>query len=250
MSSTKTAAESSGGAEVPPTNDFPPAASTRGRIGIGRIAAAYALVGLTWAIPFLASIAVLLPAKLAELPGVDKIGAFAILTIVGSIVALIANIVFGALSDRTRSRFGSRSPWIFGGAVGATLGLVILAISADFTTLLIGWLIPHITSKSNPRSGYLGNQRRLHDLTDRVARPAGSSECIPCGHQCDDRRPCRTAPPGSHFGHPWHIKHDRPGCRSDHRWHVRHSGRHGFLDNRCDPVGRCDYHPPARTRFV
>src|SRR6218665_20764 len=200
MSSTKTAAESSGGAEVPPTNDFPPGASTRGRIGIGRIAAAYALVGLAWAIPFLASIAVLLPAKLAELPGVDqnrtfpiptiprpllpppslawigfllpakpaelpgveKIGAFAILPIVGSIVALIANIVFGALSDRTRSRFGSRSPWIFGGAVGATLGLVILAISADFTTLLIGWLVLQVA-----QNAYLAATSAM--IADRVA---------------------------------------------------------------------------------
>lgn len=124
-----------------PVDDFPAGASTRGRAGLSRIVAAYALVGITWGLPFLASIAVLLPAKLAGMPGVDKVGGFAILTIVGSIVALLANIVFGALSDRTRSRFGGRTPWILAGALGSTLGLVLLALSESFVALLCSWLV-------------------------------------------------------------------------------------------------------------
>lgn len=123
------------------SDQFPPGQSTRGRAGLPRMVAAYALVGLTWAVPFLGAIAVLLPAKLAQLDGVDKVEGFAVLTIVGSVIALIANIVFGALSDRTRSRFGSRTPWILAGAATATIGLMLLAISADFVSLLLAWLV-------------------------------------------------------------------------------------------------------------
>src|SRR4051794_3686693 len=36
------------------------------------------------------------------------------LTGVGAVVALLAGPVFGQLSDRTRSRFGRRRPWILG----------------------------------------------------------------------------------------------------------------------------------------
>mgnify|MGYP000843280077 CR=1 FL=1 len=36
---------------------------------------------------------------------------------IGAIVALLANIIFGTLSDMTRSRFGKRTPWIVGGGI-------------------------------------------------------------------------------------------------------------------------------------
>ncbi|UQV19154.1 MFS transporter [Brevundimonas albigilva] len=34
----------------------------------------------------------------------------------GAVTAAISNVVVGALSDRTRSRFGRRRPWIAAGA--------------------------------------------------------------------------------------------------------------------------------------
>ncbi|KAK0331574.1 hypothetical protein LTR94_028382, partial [Friedmanniomyces endolithicus] len=35
----------------------------------------------------------------------------------GAVTAAVSNIVIGALSDRTRSRFGKRSPWLAAGGV-------------------------------------------------------------------------------------------------------------------------------------
>ena len=50
---------------------------------------------------------VLLPAKTALLAGDGKASVVAVLSTSAMIVAAIANIIFGALSDLTRSRFGS-----------------------------------------------------------------------------------------------------------------------------------------------
>lgn len=63
-------------------------------------------------------LAILVPLKAAE---IDPVGAAALLSrtvLAGAIAASLVNIAAGALSDRTRSRFGRRRPWIFGGALG------------------------------------------------------------------------------------------------------------------------------------
>ena len=45
-----------------------------------------------------------------------------------ALVSLVSNLVFGNLSDRTRSRFGKRSPWVVcGGVLG---GLSLFAMSS------------------------------------------------------------------------------------------------------------------------
>ena len=54
---------------------------------------------------------------------------------IGAIVALLANIIFGTLSDMTRSRFGKRTPWIVGG--GIITGLAIGAIAFTRNEALI-----------------------------------------------------------------------------------------------------------------
>lgn len=49
-----------------------------------------------------------------------------------AVASLVANIVFGNFSDRTRSRFGRRTPWVVGGAIlgGVTLFLTGTTTSA------------------------------------------------------------------------------------------------------------------------
>jgi MFS family permease len=82
----------------------------------------------------------ILLAKQAEVlsPG-DKQGTVALVTGVGALVSLIANPLWGALSDRTTSRFGRRLPWIAGGTVAGAGGLVILAVARDLPMMFLGW---------------------------------------------------------------------------------------------------------------
>jgi MFS family permease len=59
----------------------------------------------------------------------------------GAFVALISAPVCGALSDRTRSRFGRRKPWLLGGLAVSGAGLLILGAAPNLLTLGLGWLV-------------------------------------------------------------------------------------------------------------
>jgi MFS family permease len=59
----------------------------------------------------------------------------------GAFVALISAPVCGALSDRTRSRFGRRKPWLLGGLAVSGAGLLILGTAPNLLTLGLGWLV-------------------------------------------------------------------------------------------------------------
>src|SRR5207244_579168 len=60
---------------------------------------------------------------------------------VGSAVAVLANPLFGALSDRTTSRFGRRLPWVVAGAVLGALALVLLADAHTVLAMVLAWAL-------------------------------------------------------------------------------------------------------------
>lgn len=62
----------------------------------------------------------------------------------GRILAVIANPLFGRLSDRTTSRLGMRRPWLLGGSVTGVLGLLVIALSNTVPGILIGWCIAQV----------------------------------------------------------------------------------------------------------
>jgi MFS family permease len=101
-----------------------------------RLYAAFAVAGTGFMFLFGASSAVLLPARLAEIDPAGKVGALTAVTIGGAVVALGANLVFGALSDRTRTRWGRRNPWILGGGLASALALFAVA-SVDTVPLVV-----------------------------------------------------------------------------------------------------------------
>lgn len=64
-----------------------------------------------------------------------------IVTAIGALVSTIVNPLWGELSDRTRSRFGRRVPWVLGGAF-ATLGAFwVLASASSVSGLVFGWML-------------------------------------------------------------------------------------------------------------
>lgn len=63
---------------------------------------------------------------------------------IGAIFAMIANPLFGRLSDRTTSRFGRRKPWILAGSLGLTGALAVIATATNVTTVLIAWCLAQI----------------------------------------------------------------------------------------------------------
>jgi MFS family permease len=81
----------------------------------------------------------LLADQLSLSSGIGKEGLLAAATLAGSLVALLANPMAGALSDRTQGFWGPRRPWIFGGGLLAALSLWLLPQASTGLTLLVLW---------------------------------------------------------------------------------------------------------------
>jgi MFS family permease len=104
-----------------------------------RIAVALFIAGILWIGPYIGSIAVLLPAAVEQVAPDQKVQLVGVLGILGAALSLIANIVFGALSDLTRSRFGARTPWVVIGAVATAVGLYGLSTAQTPAALILWW---------------------------------------------------------------------------------------------------------------
>ncbi|BDZ41608.1 MFS transporter [Paraoerskovia sediminicola] len=60
---------------------------------------------------------------------------------VGAFFALVANPLFGRLSDRSMSRFGRRRPYIVGGALIGALALTVIGFAESVTVILVAWCV-------------------------------------------------------------------------------------------------------------
>ncbi|RYX95584.1 MAG: MFS transporter [Comamonadaceae bacterium] len=56
-------------------------------------------------------------------------------------VTMLMQPLVGIASDRTRSRWGRRAPWIVAGAIAAIAGLACMRFSASIAQLLMGWVV-------------------------------------------------------------------------------------------------------------
>ncbi len=99
-----------------------------------------ALANLAVWMGFFTPIQLLLPEQLEDVAGDEgKVGALGLVTGVGALVAVVATPLAGALSDRTRSRFGRRLPWLVGGTLLGALALVVLSRQSTVVGVLFGW---------------------------------------------------------------------------------------------------------------
>jgi MFS family permease len=98
-----------------------------------------ASIGL-WA-GFFGPIQVLLAEQAAEMVPEHKAAVLGVVTGLGALVSVVANPLFGALSDRTTSRFGRRLPWVAGGAVGGAASLLVLAWAPNVAAMALGWCL-------------------------------------------------------------------------------------------------------------
>lgn len=115
-------------------------AEPRDKVGAGWIGGITAgVLGIYMA--FFTPIQILLPLQLSAVDPADKVATFGLVTGAGALVAVIANPVAGALSDRTTSRFGRRHPWTLGGALVGAAALIVLGYQTSVLGVLIGWCV-------------------------------------------------------------------------------------------------------------
>lgn len=114
---------------TPLANDVAPdtmAIPTRPRVF--RFGAGFLAFGLLWAVGFAMVATVLLPQRLTDIGVKSPETWFGTINAVTAVVSLVSNLVFGNLSDRVRTRFGRRTPWIVGGAIVSGLSLFAVGL--------------------------------------------------------------------------------------------------------------------------
>jgi MFS family permease len=92
----------------------------------------------TW-LALLTPIIVTLALRIRELTPDRAAESISLVLSVGALFAMVSNPIFGALSDRTTSRFGRRRPWLIGGALLGCASLALVGWAPSVTLILIGW---------------------------------------------------------------------------------------------------------------
>jgi len=105
-----------------------------------------ALFGTAWLGIWMAQltpISLLLPSQITEQLGttawLDNVMAFGVISAIAGVFALLVFPLSGALSDRTRSRFGRRRPWILGGTILFAASLVALGAQQSIVGIGVFW---------------------------------------------------------------------------------------------------------------
>ncbi|MFB7088889.1 MFS transporter [Streptomyces sp. NPDC056296] len=115
-----------------------------------RPASAKLVFGLAFAqfgvmLSLLTPVMVTLALRVAQIvPEDDRGSALGQVLSLGAVLAMIGNPVFGSLSDRTRSRFGRRRPWLIGGMAAGFLGLLVVALGGSVPVLMLGWALAQL----------------------------------------------------------------------------------------------------------
>ncbi|MCI1983158.1 MAG: MFS transporter [Bifidobacteriaceae bacterium] len=97
-----------------------------------------------WLMPHQGVMATLLPQRLNDLAPQNKVSLLVAFSTVAMVIALISNIVLGALSDATRSCFGKRKPWIVGCSLLSCVVLVAFAYAGSVGALFAWWCVYEI----------------------------------------------------------------------------------------------------------
>lgn len=93
-------------------------------------------------------LAVLLPNQIAALDPTHKVENLGLLFFVTSIFSTVTTPIAGALSDRTRSNWGRRTPWIIGGSAIGAIALAGVAYMPTFWTITAVWVLAAVALNS------------------------------------------------------------------------------------------------------
>lgn len=96
-----------------------------------------ALIGIYLALITPSSVTLAL--RVGQLDPEGKAGSLALVASIGAAASLFSNPIFGALSDRSTSRFGQRKPFLIAGVVLGCLAVFGIGLAPNIATVAIGW---------------------------------------------------------------------------------------------------------------
>ncbi len=76
--------------------------------------------------------------------GQANVAALTVISTIGAFAAMLAQPIAGQISDRTRSRFGRRAPWIVLGVLAGALSLIGLAFAGSLVGFIIAWTLVQV----------------------------------------------------------------------------------------------------------
>jgi len=116
----------------------------------GRFMFAYALAQYTAWLGIMAPVILTIALKVSMIASPAQKGVYlSTVLALGAFGALVAAPIWGAISDRTKSRFGRRKIWMVVGCFLLLTGLLTMAFSTTLFGLAAGWLICQIGSNAN-----------------------------------------------------------------------------------------------------
>jgi MFS family permease len=89
-------------------------------------------------VAFIPFFSLLLPAKVEAVAMAERVALLSRITLAGAVVASAANILFGALSDRTYRLRGTRRPWVLAGLIGLVAAYAAIHLARSGEALLAG----------------------------------------------------------------------------------------------------------------
>lgn len=113
------------------------------RVGTGFVTL-YILAMLGLWVALMTPASVTLALRVAALDPTGKASSLAMVTGFGAVFAMVANPVFGMLSDRSTSRWGQRRPFILGGSVLGAAALLLIGAAPNIFVVTVGWCLTQI----------------------------------------------------------------------------------------------------------
>ncbi|MEU4160869.1 MFS transporter [Actinoplanes sp. NPDC026670] len=129
-------------------------------------------------VAFITPIAISLAIRVGQLaPGHEEYLGY--ITGTGALIPLLTGPLLGVLSDRTRSRFGRRRPWMVAGTVVGMISLLVMATAPSIPVLGAGWILAQLGWGSALGNLQISTADRLpEEQRGKVAGLAGFAQQI------------------------------------------------------------------------
>jgi MFS family permease len=90
-----------------------------------------------------------LPYKVGLMAPGEKVAVLGLVATIGAVVGVVTGPIAGALSDRTKTRFGRRRPWFIAGVLILAAGSTIVALADSIPVLVLGWMVVSLGGAAN-----------------------------------------------------------------------------------------------------
>lgn len=155
------------------------------RVQLVRFGAGFLVFGILWMSGLGIVSAVLLPEHYKSIVGIQPEALLGIVNAATAVASLISNLMFGNFSDRSRSRYGRRTPWILFGAVlggvtlfltGTTSNPVLLTVLYCAAMFGLNCMIAPLVAILSDRipSGLRGTMSAFYGAGATVGAPVGT----------------------------------------------------------------------------